>query len=62
MHGMADDNVHAQNTMQLIAEFQKLGKEFELMVYPGKRHGWRGPERGHLTKLTEGFWTRHFLE
>ena len=62
VHGMADDNVHAQNTMQLISKFQKLGKEFELMVYPGKRHGWRGPERGHLTKLTEGFWTRHFLE
>jgi len=62
VHGMADDNVHAQNTMQLISEFQKLGKEFELMVYPGKRHGWGGPERGHLTKLTEGFWTRHFFE
>ncbi|MBX2814672.1 MAG: S9 family peptidase [Saprospiraceae bacterium] len=60
VHGMADDNVHAQNTMQLIAEFQKLGKPFELMVYPGKRHGWGGPERSHLTQLTEGFWLRTF--
>jgi dipeptidyl-peptidase-4 len=40
LHGTMDDNVHLQNTMQLIWELQKAGKQnFELMVYPRSRHG-----------------------
>ena len=39
-HGSMDDNVHLQNTMQLIWELQKAGKQnFELMVYPRSQHG-----------------------
>jgi len=40
LHGTMDDNVHMQNTMQLVWELQKAGKQdFELMVYPRSRHG-----------------------
>ncbi|MFM1873446.1 MAG: hypothetical protein RL398_2868 [Planctomycetota bacterium] len=40
LHGSMDDNVHLQNTMQLVWELQKAGKQnFELMVYPRSRHG-----------------------
>ncbi len=40
LHGSMDDNVHLQNTMQLVWELQKAGKQnFELMVYPKSRHG-----------------------
>ncbi|MBM4063713.1 MAG: S9 family peptidase, partial [Planctomycetes bacterium] len=40
LHGTMDDNVHLQNTMQLLWELQKAGKQdFELMVYPRSRHG-----------------------
>jgi len=40
LHGTMDDNVHLQNTMQLVWELQKAGKQdFELMVYPRSRHG-----------------------
>jgi dipeptidyl-peptidase 4 len=38
MHGAIDDNVHPQNTMQLVYELQKAGKPFRLMLYPKSRH------------------------
>ena len=38
IHGMIDDNVHAQNSLQLIDALQKADKEFEVMVYPSFRH------------------------
>jgi dipeptidyl-peptidase-4 len=41
IHGMADDNVHAQNTMQVAEKLQKIGKQFDLMVYPGQDHSVR---------------------
>jgi len=43
IHGMMDDNVHMQNTVQLAFEFQKAGKQFDLMVYPTQRHGIANP-------------------
>ena len=39
VHGTSDDNVHLQNSIQLINALQDLKKHFELMVYPGERHG-----------------------
>jgi dipeptidyl-peptidase-4 len=39
-HGTMDDNVHMQNTIQLVGALEDAGKEFEMMLYPGGRHGW----------------------
>jgi dipeptidyl-peptidase-4 len=39
VHGTVDDNVHMQNSIQLINKLQELKKHFEFMVYPGERHG-----------------------
>lgn len=40
IHGTMDDNVHLQNTMQLLWELQRAGKQnVELMCYPRSRHG-----------------------
>lgn len=39
VHGTTDDNVHMQNSLQLINKLQDLGKHFEFMVYPNERHG-----------------------
>ncbi|MCS7020954.1 MAG: S9 family peptidase [Gemmataceae bacterium] len=41
IHGMVDDNVHVQNSMQLAEALQKANKSFEMMVYPSARHGIR---------------------
>lgn len=43
LHGLIDDNVHVQNTVQLVYELQKAGKAFELMLYPKSRHGVSDP-------------------
>jgi len=55
IHGAADDNVHLSNTLQLAYEFQRLNKQFDLMIYPRKEHSIR-KVRGHLfTKITDYF-------
>ncbi len=42
IHGAQDDNVHPQNTYQLIRALIESKKQFELMMYPGKTHGISG--------------------
>lgn len=39
MHGMADDNVLFANSTKLYAALQAAGKPFEIMAYPGSKHG-----------------------
>jgi dipeptidyl aminopeptidase/acylaminoacyl peptidase len=51
IHGLMDDNVHIQNTIQFIEELQKAGKQFEIMVYPKARHGIEPPYGNHYQKL-----------
>ena len=57
VHGSADDNVHMQNSMQLIKALIDDDKDFDLMLYPGKLHGISGSAaRIHLFKrLTKFF-------
>jgi dipeptidyl aminopeptidase/acylaminoacyl peptidase len=38
VHGLIDDNVHVQNSLQLIDALQKADKDFEIMFYPHSRH------------------------
>jgi len=45
MHGMADDNVILENSTRVIDAMQASSRPFELMLYPGQRHGVRGNER-----------------
>ena len=59
IHGTIDDNVHMQNSLQLVAELTKHGLLFEFMVYPGSRHGIR--QRDHRMDSENAFWLRHFL-
>jgi dipeptidyl-peptidase-4 len=60
IHGMADDNVFFDNSVKLMAALQKEGKQFELMTYPGKRHGISGEaERTHLNQLRLDFFKRY---
>lgn len=60
MHGMADDNVTFDNTTRLMAALQERGKHFELMTYPGQRHGIRGEAlQIHLMWTRMKFLDRH---
>jgi len=59
VHGTSDDNVHMQNTIQMVNNLIDAGKQFDLMVYPRKTHGIAGKEaRNHLFHLIDD----HFLE
>ncbi len=55
VHGGLDDNVHLQNAVHMAAALQEAGKQFEMMVYPGRNHGiYGGNTRLHLfTGLTQ---------
>jgi dipeptidyl-peptidase-4 len=39
IHGMADDNVLFTHSTQLMADLQQRGTRFDLMTYPGGKHG-----------------------
>lgn len=55
VHGMADDNVHLQNTTEMINALVESDKQFDLFVYPNKNHGiYGGNTRYHLyQKMTD---------
>jgi dipeptidyl-peptidase-4 len=52
IHGAIDDNVSVRNTMRLVEALQAANKNFELMIYPGSRHGVFSP---HYTRLQVDF-------
>ncbi|MEL8056460.1 MAG: DPP IV N-terminal domain-containing protein, partial [Pseudomonadota bacterium] len=63
IHGMADDNVTFDNTTRLMAELQERGIVFDLMTYPGQRHGIRGEKlRTHLMRTRMAFLDRHLKD
>lgn len=55
IHGSGDDNVHYQNTMEMINALVKENKQFDLFIYPDKNHSITGATtRLHLyTKMTD---------
>lgn len=59
VHGIADDNVHAQHTLRLAGALQQAGKPFEMMLYPDKAHGMEGkPTQEHVYRLLRDFFHR----
>ncbi len=59
VHGTSDDNVHFQNSIQMIDELIKAGKPFRLMIYPNKTHGIAGSDaRTHLFHMMEDHFER----
>ncbi len=62
VHGTMDDNVHMQNSIQLLSALQDQGKQVEFMLYPGGRHGWGGAKGKHFNDLKNQFIYKHLLE
>jgi dipeptidyl-peptidase-4 len=55
VHGSADDNVHAQNTMEFTEAMVQAGVPFEMAIYTNRNHGiFGGNTRLHLyRKMTD---------
>ncbi len=59
VHGTSDDNVHMQNTIQMIQAFIEADKQYSLLLYPRKTHGIAG--EAARTQLFERI-EQHFLQ
>ncbi len=56
IHGAADDNVHYQNSMEMINALVKANKQFDLFIYPNKNHGiYGGNTRNHLFNMIHDY-------
>jgi len=56
IHGLADDNVHFQNSVEMVNALIKSGKQFDTHFYPNKNHSIKGGNtRHHLYTLMTNF-------
>ena len=59
IHGLADDNVVFDHSARVMAAYQKAGRPFETMVYPGQTHAIRDPAlQQHLWRTILAFLDR----
>lgn len=63
VHGTQDDNVHPQNTIQLVDALIRNRKQFDLMLYPNETHSVGGTnELIHLWTMVFEYLERHLEE
>lgn len=59
VHGTSDDNVHFQNSVQMVDALIQAHKQFQFMIYPDKTHGIGGEtDRDHLFHMIEDHFER----
>jgi dipeptidyl-peptidase-4 len=60
VHGTGDDNVHVQNSVQMIHRMVQGGIAYDLQLYPRQNHGIRDTEsRVHLFRRMTRFLLDH---
>jgi dipeptidyl-peptidase-4 len=60
VHAMMDENVHFQHTARLIDALVAADRPFDLLVFPGERHGYRSPEaRRYAAKRAAEYFAEH---
>ena len=61
-HGLIDDNVHTQNSIQVVDWLMENNQDFEMFFYPDSRHGVQGSQRAHYNKGIHDFWVDVLLD
>ncbi len=60
VHGMQDSNVHVQDTIQLVDKLIRLGKDFDLLLYPRENHGFSRDEANiHVMRSISDYFEEH---
>ncbi len=60
VHGDMDNNVHPAGTMRLVDALIKANKRFDMLIIPGKRHGY-GEYSSYFTQRKWEFFAEHLL-
>ena len=60
VHGDMDNNVSPSNTIRLVDALVKANKRFDLMILPGKRHGF-GNATDYFDRLKWHYFAEHLL-
>ena len=61
-HGTGDDNVHFQNTLQLLDVLHRQEAAIDFMIYPDGMHGYRGYQGRHFQQANRDFWEQYLLK
>ena len=60
VHGDMDNNVHPAGTMRLVDALIKANKRFDMLILPGKRHGYADFQPYFTQRMWEYF-AQHLL-
>ena len=58
-HGGIDENVNPSATFKLAEALIKADKEFDLLIFPSQRHGYRGDHQKYFTKKRWNYFIQH---
>ncbi|MBX2874926.1 MAG: prolyl oligopeptidase family serine peptidase [Saprospiraceae bacterium] len=61
VHGALDDNVNASATFKLAEALVKADKQFDLLILPSQRHGYRGKYMDYFRKKRWNYFVEHLL-
>ncbi|WP_224491289.1 S9 family peptidase [Robertkochia flava] len=60
-HGQLDDNVHPSNTMLVVEALIKANKDFDMIIFPNKRHGY-GDMTNYMTRKRWDYFVKHLKD
>jgi dipeptidyl-peptidase-4 len=58
-HGGIDDNVNPSATFKLAEALINADKQFDMLILPSQRHGYRGKHQKYFTKLRWNYFVEH---
>ncbi len=59
-HGTMDNNVPPYNTLLVVSELIKANKDFDLILFPNRPHGY-GPDSNYMTRRRWDYFVRYLI-